>query len=100
MLFKAGEVSMGIRQGNLAVKYFKLLSDDHPKFGKAPEALFLCGFVSENLNSDTAEARFYYEKFIRVYPKHHLVEDARFSVMNLHRSDTELIRMFEEKLKQ
>ena len=96
LLFKAGEVSMGIGQGNLAVKYFKTLTKEHQDFGKAAEAMFLCGFCSENLNSDTAEARFYYEKFIRIYPKHHLVEDARFSVLNLGMSDAQLIEQFEQ----
>jgi len=40
MLFKAGEVSMGIGQSNLAVKYFRTINEDHPEFYKAPEALF------------------------------------------------------------
>jgi outer membrane protein assembly factor BamD (BamD/ComL family) len=96
MLFKAGEVSMGIRQGNLAVKYFRIISDDHQNFKKAPEALFLCGFCSENLNTDTADARFYYEAFISKYPEHHLAEDVRFSILNLGKSDEELIEMFEQ----
>ena len=98
MLFKAGEVSMGIGQGHLAVKYFKLISGDHPEFEEAAEALFLCGFCSENLNADTAEARFYYEAFLKQFPEHHLVKDAQFSLLNMGRSDAELIEMFEEKL--
>jgi hypothetical protein len=100
MLFKAGEVSMGIGQGNLAVKYFKMISDDHQDFIKAPEALFLAGFCEENVNKDTADARRYYELFINRYPEHKLAEDAKFSIQNMKMSDEELIRMFEEKLKQ
>ncbi|MBL4585631.1 MAG: hypothetical protein JKX84_01030 [Flavobacteriales bacterium] len=99
MLFKAAEVSMGIGQGNLAVKYFRLIYEDHAQFDKAPEALFLCGFVSENLNADTSDARFYYEKFVKQYPTHHLAADAQFSVLNLGKSDEDLIEMFEKKLK-
>lgn len=99
MLFKAGEVSMGIRQGNLAVKYFRMISDDHSEFEKAAEALFLCGFCSENLNADTSDARFYYESFIEKHPEHHLVEDAQFSILNMGKSDADLIEMFEENLK-
>jgi len=96
MLFKAGEVSMGIRQGNLAVKYFNIVANDHAGFAKSPEALFLCGFCSENLNEDTADARFYYESFVSKYPNHHLAKDAEFSVLNLGKSDDELIEMFEK----
>ena len=99
MLFKAGEVSMGIGQGNLAVKYFSTISKNHQEFSKAPEALFLTGFCEENLNSDTAAARFYYEKFITTYPSHRLTDDAKFSIQNMKMSDEELIKMFEEKAK-
>lgn len=100
MLFKAGEVSMGIGQGNLAVKYFRTVYEDHPNFKRAPEALFLCGFCEENVNVDTAQARFFYQKFVDDYPKHELAEDARFSIQNLGMSDEDLIKMFEEKLKK
>ncbi len=96
LLFKAGEVSMGIHQGNLAIKYFKMVSDNHQNYKKAPEALFLCGFCSENLNADTSDARFYYEAFISKYPNHHLAEDAQFSILNLGKSDNELIKMFKQ----
>lgn len=99
MLFKAGEVSMGIGQGNLAVKYFSTISKKHNDFYKAPEALFLTGFCEENLNEDTAAARFYYEKFISTYPDHRLSDDARFSIQNMTMTDEELIKMFEEKAK-
>lgn len=98
MLFKAGEVSMGILQGNLAVKYFDLIAEDHNNFYKAPEALFLAGFCSENINSDTTNARIYYERFIAQYPEHHLVEDAQFSIENMGMSDNELIELFEQNL--
>lgn len=100
MLFKAGEVSMGIGQGNLAVKYFKMISDDHKDFYKAPEALFLAGFCEETVNKDTADARRFYELFINRYPENKLAEDAKFSIKNMKMSDEELIRMFEEKLKE
>lgn len=99
-LFKAAEVSMGIGQGNLAVKYFRTISDDHSDFHKAPEALFLSGFCSENLNNDIEQARFFYEDFIERYPDHKLVQDAQFSIQNLGKSDEELIRMFEKNLEK
>lgn len=97
MLFKAGEVSMGIGQGNLAVKYFKMIGDDHKDFYKAPEALFLAGFCEENVNKDTADARRFYELFMNRYPDHKLAEDAKFSIENMEMSDEDLIRMFQRK---
>ena len=97
-LFKAGEISMGIGQGNLAVKYFRTISDDHSEFYKVAEARFLLGFCSENLVNDTAQARFFYNKFIEAHPEHHLAKDAEYSIQNLGLSDEDLIKMFEEKL--
>jgi outer membrane protein assembly factor BamD (BamD/ComL family) len=99
-LFKAAEVSMGMGQGNLAVKYFETINKDHSEFAKAPEALFLCGFTEENINSDTADARRYYEKFIEKYPNHELAEDARFSIQNMSLSDEELIKLFQQNVKE
>lgn len=96
-LFKAGEVSMGIGQGNLAVKYFRTISDDHSEFYKVAETRFLLGFCSENLVNDTAQARFFYNKFIEAHPEHHLAKDAEYSIQNLGLSDEDLIKMFEEK---
>ncbi len=99
MLFKAGEVSMGIGQGNLAVKYFRTITEDHSNFYKAPEALFLTGFCEENVNKDTAQARWFYQKFVSDFPDHKLAEDAKFSIQNMGKSDEDLIKMFEENLK-
>jgi len=100
MLFKAGEVSMGIGQGNLAVKYFRTITEDHSDFHKAPEALFLSGFCEENLNKDTAQARYFYETFIAGFPNHKLAEDAQFSIQNMGKSDEDLIKMFQENMKK
>ena len=99
MLFKAGEVSMGIGQGNLAVKYFSTIAEQHEDFMKSPEALFLAGFCEENLNQDSTEARAFYESFIDQFPDHKLAEDAKFSIQNMSMSDEELIDMFEKNLK-
>lgn len=100
MLFKAGEVSMGIGQGNLAVKYFRTIYEDHSNFYKAPEALFLTGFCEENINKNLEQAKWFYEKFVSDYPDHQLAQDARFSIQNMGMSDEDLIKMFEENLKK
>ncbi|MCF8257545.1 MAG: tetratricopeptide repeat protein [Flavobacteriales bacterium] len=100
MLFKAGEVSMGLGDGRLAVKYFGTVAEEHPEFRKAPEALFLQGFCEENLNGDMEQAKFFYSDFIAKHPGHVLVEDARFSIENLGKTDEELIKMFEQLKKE
>jgi len=98
MLFKAGEVSMGLGDGRLAVKYFTTVAEEHVDFHKAPDALFLAGFCEENLNGDLQQAEFFYSDFIAKYPDHPLAVDAAFSRDNLGKSEEELIRMFEQQL--
>lgn len=100
MLFKAAEVSMSIGQGNLAVKYFRTVNEEHSNFYKAPEALFLTGFCEENINKDTAQARWFYEKFVADFPNHKLAEDAQFSIQNMGKSDEDLIKMFQQNLEK
>ncbi len=97
MLFKAGEVSMGLGDGDLAVKYFIKVAEEHPGFHKAPEALFLAGFCEENLNADLHQAEYFYGQFIGKYPQHPLTADAEFSKANLGMSGEELIRLFESR---
>jgi len=96
MLFKAGEVSMGLTNGDLAVKYFATVAETHPTFNKAPEALFLAAFCEETLKGDAQQAKFFYEEFLKKYPSHKLAEDAKFSIQNLGKSDEDLIKMFEK----
>lgn len=95
MLFKAAEVSMGLGNGRMAVKYFGIVTDEHPNYNKAPEALFLQAFCEENLNNDIEQAQYFYEAFIARFPEHALAADARFSIENLGKTDEELLRMFE-----
>jgi hypothetical protein len=100
MLFKAGEVSMGLSDGQLAVKYFTTVAEQHTTFAKAPEALFLAAFCEETLNGDAQQAKFFYEEFLKKYPAHGLAKDAQFSIQNLGKTDEELIKMFEQNLKE
>lgn len=96
MLFKAGEVSMGLGDGRMAVKYLSTVAEEHSAFHRAPEALFLSGFCEENINADLQQAEYFYTAFIERYPDHALTEDARFSIANLGMSDEDLIRLFEQ----
>ncbi len=98
-LFKAGEVSMGAMQSNVAIKYFEQYYEKYPKADKAPYSLFMQGFIYETQLNNTEKAKWCYEKFIRDFPTHKLAEDAKYSIANLGKSEEELIREFEAKLK-
>ncbi len=98
-LFKAGEVSMGAMQSNVAIKYFEQYYEKFPKAEKAPYSLFMQGFIYETQLQNNEKAKWCYEKFIRDFPTHKLAEDAKYSIANLGKSEEELIREFEAKLK-
>lgn len=98
-LFKAGEVSMGATQSNVAIKYFEQYYEKYPKAEKAPYSLFMQGFIYETQLQNTEKAKWCYEKFISDFPSHKLAEDAKYSIANLGKSEEELIREFEAKLK-
>jgi TolA-binding protein len=98
-LFKAGEVSMGAMQSNVAIKYFEQYYEKYPKADKAPYSLFMQGFIYETQVNNTEKAKWCYEKFISDFPAHKLAEDAKYSIANLGKSEEELIREFEAKLK-
>jgi len=98
-LFKAGEVSMGAMQSNVAIKYFEQFYEKYPKCEKAPYSLFIQGFIYETQLKNIEKAKWCYEKFIKDFPSHKLAQDAKYSIDNLGKSDEELIREFEEKIK-
>lgn len=99
-LFKAGEISMSINDGNKALLFFETYQKKFPELKKAPHCLFLQGFVYENHLKDTANARKKYQYFLEKYPTHELAKDASASIELLGKSTEEIIRIFEERQKQ
>lgn len=97
LLFKAGEVSMGINMDFDALGYFQRIERDYPNFDKAPHALFLQAFIWDNKLNDDSKAEFLYKQFLEKYPNHEMAKDAQFSIDNLGKSDEELIKEFEKK---
>ncbi|HHZ64691.1 MAG TPA: hypothetical protein EYN38_10745 [Flavobacteriales bacterium] len=98
-LFKAAEVSMGMESSESALACYKQVYTDYPDYAKASTALFLEGFVYETQTANLVMAQKCYNEFMDKYPNHTLADDAKFSVENLGKSDEEIIREFEEKLK-
>ncbi|PCJ83416.1 MAG: hypothetical protein COA57_11320 [Flavobacteriales bacterium] len=96
-LFKAGEVSIGLRQYTSAISFLERLNEHHPKYAKAPECFFLIAFVYDAYLSRKGKAKEMYEKFIEQYPDHHFADDAKASIEHMNMSDEDLIKMFQEK---
>ena len=99
-LFKAGEVSMNIKQSEKAIEFLKKLIDLYPNYKKASFALFLEGFIYETQLRDMNKAKEIYTQVIQLYPNTRIADDAKASIANLGKSDEELIKEFEEKNKK
>lgn len=98
-LFKAGDISMNVKQGANAIELFKKITDNYPNYKKVSFALFLQGFVYETQLSDTANAKRIYKQVIEKYPSSKIATDASASIANLGKSDEQLIKEFEKKNK-
>lgn len=97
-LFKSSELLMGLQKYNEAVKYLDKICKEHQNSSKAASALFFQAFIFENNLNNIERARQLYTLFIEKYPKHELIESARFSLTNLGKSPEEIIKEFENKL--
>lgn len=98
-IFKGADISMNINQPQQAIDLYNRIIEDYPGFRKAPECLFLKGYVYENYFNDLEKAEAIYTEFIEKYPENDFADDARISIENLGKTPEELIKEFEEKMK-
>ena len=70
-------------QINQALDYYKKLLAEYPDGHRAPESLFMLGFINANDLKKYDEARKYYTEFIKKYPKHELADDAQYELKTM-----------------
>jgi TolA-binding protein len=98
-LFRAADLSMNLNMPDTALKYYNEIIYKYPSFQKAPECLFMLGFIYENYKMDYGKATQVYKQFIQQYPTHQFADDAARCIENMGKSPEELIREFEKKNK-
>lgn len=98
-LFRAGDMSMNLMMPRKAIQVFDRILDNYPEYEKAPQCLFLKGYVFENNLNDLDMAKKIYTEFLEKYPEDDFADDAEVSIRNLGKSPEELIKEFEEKAK-
>jgi outer membrane protein assembly factor BamD (BamD/ComL family) len=89
---------MNTGQGDLAIQFIDKFQKQYSDNAKLPTAIFLKGYIYENILKNTSKARIAYVEFITRFPKHQLVNDAKACIKNLGKTDDEIIKEFEEKL--
>ena len=97
-LFKALDVAVGVNAEGpqKAIDIANILIERYPDFEMTPMAMFIKGFVYENMIGDLRNAEMTYRQFIEKYPNNPMVEDVKSTLENLGLTPEELIRKFEE----
>ena len=100
MLFKAGNVYIGLGEYKKAISFFERAAKHYPDYIKRPELIYMSGFVYDYHMSQKGKAKEYYERVIAEYPNHIFAKDAKQAIENLSMSDEDLIRKFEAQNKK
>ena len=97
-LFKALDVAVGVSAEGpqKAIDIADVLIEKYPDFEMTQMAMFVKGFVYENMIGDLQNAEMTYRQFIEKYPNSPIVEDVKVTLENLGLTPEELIRKFEE----
>ena len=97
-LFKALDVAVGINAEGpqKAIDIADVMIEQYPDFEMTPMAMFLKGFVYENMMTDYEKALDTYYQFLERYPNSSLVNDVKSTIENIGLTPEELIKKFEE----
>jgi outer membrane protein assembly factor BamD (BamD/ComL family) len=99
-LYRAANLAMNTGKALKSIEYLNNIITKYPNYKKLASCYFLKGFVYDYHLKDINNARKAYQEFIQKYPKDDLTDDAQISLNNLGKSDEQIIREFEEKIKQ
>ena len=94
ILFKAAEMAKSIGEYGRALKLWDNVYNRYKDYEKAPDALFMQGFIFENDLKDIKLAKMYYGNFLKKYPDHDLAHQISIILKNIDKSPEELIKEF------
>ncbi len=73
-----------------AIDNYVNLIEKYPKGKHRPESLFMIGYIYANDLKKLDDARTYYNRFIKEYPDHELVQSARWELKTLGKEVNEI----------
>ncbi len=97
-LFRALDIAVGenVEGPQKAIDIANVLIEKYPDFEMTQMAMYLKGFVYEDMIGDLQNAEMTYRQFIEKYPNSPIVEDVKATLENLGLTPEELVRKFEE----
>jgi outer membrane protein assembly factor BamD (BamD/ComL family) len=98
-LFRAADVSVGLKDYNRSVELLDKLMKDFPTHRQFSKALFLQAFIYETNLRDVEKAKTKYREFITKFPNSPMTEGAKATLSQLEQglSDEEMVKMFMQK---
>jgi len=96
-LFRAGQVSTGLKKNELAIKIYDRIIKNYPDWNKIVETKFMKGFTYENHLDRLGAAKEIYQDIIYDHPDHPLAAQAKQLIDNMQYSDEELIKKWQEE---
>lgn len=101
VLVKAAGLAVSISNGEKALALYQTVAEKMPQQAKAPMALFMTGFVQENLLKNLDKAKTAYELFLQRYPNDpDFADDAQNCLKLLGKSPEEVFQQFERQNKE
>lgn len=96
-LYRAAEMARTLKTYPKALSIFDWIEEKYPNFEKTPTTVFLKGFMLENELNNKEAAREVYNRFLTNYPKSDLVDDVKFLLDNIDKTDEEIMQMIDKK---
>ncbi len=99
-LLKTGELTQGYVDESLskeesllkAVKIYTEFQEKYSDDPKAPQTLFMIGFIQANELMNVEAAKATYSKFLELYPESEMAESAKAEIENLGLSPDEILQ--------
>lgn len=91
-LFRAAQVSTGLKKNEQAIKLYDRLIKNYPGWRKMPQTKFMKGFTYETHMDQRGAAADAYQVLLYDHPNHPLSAQARQLIDNMQYSDEELVK--------
>jgi len=98
-LFKAAELCASIGKYETAIIYYQTICNTYPNYIYAPDCLYLQGYIYDTFLNDETKAKEIYQTIILKYAKHKYAGDAKAALLNIGKTDEEIITEFKKKNK-
>lgn len=96
-LWKGAEMARNLGSVEKCLNLYGDLATRYPDYEKAPDALFVKGYILETSIGNNEAAGKAYADFVNKYPEHELADDAQFLLDNLGKTDTQLLESIQSK---